>query len=443
MKGKGSFYRWLGYTFWVGAVGAAAWGWYYVNQAVPDRVSIVEEEQEDFSFPLPFFTTLSSESREVALGNDSNIPADQITISGNQSFSMYAGSQGSYQVGLKLFGLIKFKDIQVDVVETRYAIPCGAPIGIYLESDGILVVGTGKLTGENGEEIEPAKGVLKSGDYIEALNGQPLENKEELIEAVAASGGQGVTLSLRRDGRQMDVNLDPVKTQDGSYKLGAWVRDDTQGIGTVTYVDLNGGFGALGHGISDSDTGDLVQSQEGSLYSTQILGVEKGSLGKPGLLSGVIYYGPSYDMGEITKNTEDGIFGTVNASFLKEHGMEEIKEAKGTGEEAIPSQAIPIARRQEVKPGPAKLRSSVSGELKDYDIEIQKVDDNSSHKNKSMVIEITDPELIQLTGGIVQGMSGSPIIQDGKLAGAVTHVFLQDAKRGYGILIENMLEAGE
>lgn len=375
-----------------------------------------------------FFTTLSSDSQEVALGNESNIPADQITISGNQPFSMYAGNEGSYEVGLKLFGLIKFKEIQVNVVQTRYAVPCGAPIGIYLESDGILVVGTGKLTGEDGEEIEPAKGILKSGDYIEAFNGKPLDTKEELIQAVDDSHGEAVTLSVRREGQMVDVSLDPVKTQDGSYKLGAWVRDDTQGIGTVTYVDLNGGFGALGHGISDSDTGELVQSQSGSLYSTEILGIEKGSLGKPGLLSGVIYYGPSYDMGEITKNTEDGIFGTVNDAFLKEYGMEE---------------AIPIAARQEVKPGPAKLRSSVSGEIKDYDIEIQKVDYNSSHKNKSMVIEITDPELIQLTGGIVQGMSGSPIIQDGKLAGAVTHVFLQDAKRGYGILIENMLEAAE
>lgn len=254
-----------------------------------------------FHFPFLFFTTLSSDSQEVALGNESNIPADQITISGNQPFSMYAGNEGSYEVGLKLFGLIKFKEIQVNVVQTRYAVPCGAPIGIYLESDGILVVGTGKLTGEDGEEIEPAKGILKSGDYIEAFNGKPLDTKEELIQAVDDSHGEAVTLSVRREGQMVDVSLDPVKTQDGSYKLGAWVRDDTQGIGTVTYVDLNGGFGALGHGISDSDTGELVQSQSGSLYSTEILGIEKGSLGKPGLLSGVIYYGPSYDMGKLLK----------------------------------------------------------------------------------------------------------------------------------------------
>ena len=426
--GKSNVCRWLRRLFWLSALGITGYAWYSMDRAVPDRVSIIENETEVFDFGLPLSATLFSESQEVALGGGSNIPADQITISSSESFFMSAGEQGRYQVGLKLFGLIKLKDIQVDVVDTRYAIPCGSPIGIYLKSDGIMVIGTGRITGEDGMERDPAYGKLKSGDYIEAFNGQPLDTKEELMEAVNDSQGQEAVVTVRREGEAIDVSLQPVKSAEGDYKLGAWVRDDTQGIGTITYVDMNGRFGALGHGISDSDTGELVQSQSGSLYSTEILGIEKGSLGKPGLLSGVIYYGPSYDMGEITKNTEDGIFGTVNDAFLKEYGMEE---------------AIPIAARQEVKPGPAKLRSSVSGEIKDYDIEIQKVDYNSSHKNKSMVIEITDPELIQLTGGIVQGMSGSPIIQDGKLAGAVTHVFLQDAKRGYGILIENMLEAAE
>ena len=428
MKAMGCFFRRMGKICLAGMMAAAVWGWYRMDRAIPNQVSIVEEEREEFSFPLPLFTTLSSESQEVVLGNESNIPADEITISGNQTFSMYGEDLGSYEVGLKLFGLIKFKDIQVDVVETRYAVPCGAPIGIYLKSDGVLVIGTGKLTGENGEEREPAEGILKSGDYIEALNGKPVGSKEELMEAVDESQGEEVTLSVRRDGEEVDVQLDPVKTEDGSYKLGAWVRDDTQGIGTITYVDLNGNFGALGHGISDSDTGGLVQIQEGDLYSTEILGIEKGTLGKPGLLSGVIYYGPSYDRGEITCNTEEGIFGTINDSFEKEYSLGE---------------AIPVAGRQEVKPGPAKIRTSVSGELKDYDIQIQKVDYNSGQKNKSMVIEITDPELISLTGGIVQGMSGSPIIQDGKLAGAVTHVFLQDPSRGYGILVEDMMASSE
>lgn len=424
MTGKSKFYRWLGRIFWLSIVAVTGYMWYYMDQAVPDRVSIIQNQEEDFSFGLPLKATIISDSEEVSLGNESNIPADQITISGRQHFSMIAGEQGSYQVGLKLFGLIKLKDIQVDVVDTRYAIPCGSPIGIYLKSDGVMVIGTGRITGPDGMEVEPAFGILKTGDYIEAFNGKPMKTKEDLISAVNDSGGQDSVVTVRRDGEPIDVSIKPIASSDGKYKLGAWVRDDTQGIGTITYVDMNGNFGALGHGISDSDTGDLVETSQGALYSTEIMGIEKGTIGKPGLLSGVIYYGPQSHMGDISTNTNEGIFGTVNQQFKKQ----------------LTGEPMEIACRQDVKPGVAYIRSNVSGELEDYEIEIQKVDYNASHKNKSMVIKVTDPRLLELTGGIVQGMSGSPIIQDGKLAGAVTHVFVQDASRGYGILIENMLE---
>lgn len=424
MTGKSKFYRWLGRIFWLSIVAVTGYTWYYMDQAVPDRVSIIQNQEEDFSFGLPLKATIISDSEEVSLGNESNIPADQITISSRQHFSMIAGEQGSYQVGLKLFGLIKLKDIQVDVVDTRYAIPCGSPIGIYLKSDGVMVIGTGRITGPDGMEVEPAFGILKTGDYIEAFNGKPMKTKEDLISAVNDSGGQDSVVTVRRDGEPIDVSVKPIASSDGKYKLGAWVRDDTQGIGTITYVDMNGNFGALGHGISDSDTGDLVETSQGALYSTEIMGIEKGTIGKPGLLSGVIYYGPQSHMGDISQNTNEGIFGTVNQQFKKQ----------------LTGEPMEIACRQDVKPGVAYIRSNVSGELEDYEIEIQKVDYNASHKNKSMVIKVTDPRLLELTGGIVQGMSGSPIIQDGKLAGAVTHVFVQDASRGYGILIENMLE---
>lgn len=424
MTGKSKFYRWLGRIFWLSIVAVTGYTWYYMDQAVPDRVSIIQNQEEDFSFGLPLKATISSDSEEVSLGNESNIPADQITISGRQHFSMIAGEQGSYQVGLKLFGIIKLKDIQVDVVDTRYAIPCGSPIGIYLKSDGVMVIGTGRITGPDGMEVEPAYGILKTGDYIEAFNGKPMKTKEDLISAVNESGGQDSVVTVRRDGEPVDVSVKPIAGSDGKYKLGAWVRDDTQGIGTITYVDMNGNFGALGHGISDSDTGDLVETSQGALYSTEIMGIEKGTIGKPGLLSGVIYYGPQSHMGDIAENTNEGIFGTVNQQFKKQ----------------LTGEPVEIACRQDVKPGVAYIRSNISGELEDYEIDIQKVDYNASHKNKSMVIKVTDPRLLELTGGIVQGMSGSPIIQDGKLAGAVTHVFVQDASRGYGILIENMVE---
>ena len=325
---------------------------------------------------------------------------------------------------LKLFGWLQLKDIQVDVVETRYAIPCGLPVGIYLESDGVMVIGTGRILGKDGQEHEPAAGILKSGDYIEAMNGTPLETKEQLVEQLNQWGGEPVVLDIRRGESRMEVEIDPVEADDGTSKLGVWVRDDTQGIGTMTYVDMNGKFGALGHGISDSDTGQVVVITDGALYETAIMGIEKGTFGKPGVMSGVIYYGPGSSLGRIEDNTEEGIFGTVNQKFQKE----------------ITGEALPVGYRQDVKKGKAYIRSSVSGQLKDYEIEIQKVDYNTDHKNKGMVIQVTDPELLALTGGIVQGMSGSPIIQDGKLIGAVTHVLVQDSSRGYGIFIESMLE---
>ena len=222
----------------------------------------------------------------------------------------------------------------------------------------------------------------------------------------------------------MELRVDPVVAEDGTSKLGIWVRSDTQGIGTMTYLDMNGQFGALGHGISDSDTGEVVQICDGDLYETEILGIEKGSIGKPGVMSGVIYYGPGSVLGSIDANTEEGIFGTVNEKFQKQ----------------LEGEAIEIGYRQDVKKGPAVIRSGVSGEIKDYQIEIEKVDYSTSHNNKSLVLKVVDEELLELTGGIVQGMSGSPIIQDGKLVGAVTHVFIQDSTKGYGIFIENMLQ---
>ncbi len=420
------FYRVLRRTFCAALFFLAGFSWYYADRSIPDEVNIVAEEEELFRLNLPFTTSFESESKEVVLGGKSNIPQGQVRITGGQPISLYSDTQGSYKVGVKLFGLFQLKEMRVNVVDTHYAVPCGIPVGIYLKSNGVMVIGTGTITDTAGAEIEPANGILKSGDYIEAVNGKPLETKEQLMEVVNQAGSNGtgaVDLTIRRDGQEMDVTLDTIAAQDGTYKLGAWVRDDTQGIGTMTYMDLNGNFGALGHGISDADTGQVVSIEGGSLYETQIMGIEKGAAGKPGVMSGIIYYGPQSELGTVTGNTEEGIFGTAG---------EKLKSR-------IQAQALPIGYRQDVQPGKAIIRSSISGEIKDYDIEIVKVDYSTTHKSKGMVIKVTDPELLSLTGGIVQGMSGSPIIQNGMLIGAVTHVFVQDSTKGYGIFIENML----
>lgn len=413
--------------FWVGLLMLLGGSYFYVKRLVPDRVNLVVEEKENFHFSFPFGVSLQSKSEEVLLSNGSNIPSDEIHLQLNQPFSMYAAKEGIYQLDLKLFGFFRLKNIEVDVSDMKYAIPSGAPVGIYLRSNGLMVIGTGEIKSEAGEVLEPADGVLKSGDYIETINGIPASDKSDMIEAVKEAGnlgGKPVTLAVRRNGAKMKVQMTPVKTEEGDYKVGVWIRDDTQGIGTMTYVCTNGEFGALGHGISDSDTGYLVQTSGGELYDTEIMGIEKGEFGKPGVMSGVIYYGTQSRLGEIRNNTDAGIFGIVNERFRSQ----------------VKGKAIPVGYRQDVKKGAAVIRSCVSGEIKEYEVEIQRLDYAPAGKNKDMIIKITDPELLNLTGGIVQGMSGSPIIQNGKLIGAVTHVLVNDPTRGYGIFIENMLE---
>lgn len=424
MKNRRRFRRCLIWTFWGSLLFTIGFTWFYMERRIPDHLNLVAQEREELDLALPFDVTLFSESEEVVLGNESDIPSNQIRLKTDESLSLYARNQGSYRIGLNLFGNIRFKEIQVDVVDSQYAIPCGLPVGIYLKSKGVMVIGTGRIVGEDGQETEPAYGVLQSGDYIEAINGQPLKDKEALITNLNHLETGEALLKVRREGEELELRVNPVKAEDGTYKLGAWVRDDTQGIGTMTYIDTNGNFGALGHGISDSDTGRVVEIENGELYETEILGIEKGTIGNPGVMAGVIYYGPGSQLGTITANTDIGIFGKVNDKMKN----------------SLHAQAVEVGYRQDVKKGQAWVRSDVSGELKDYEIEIQKVDYNPVQKNKSMVIRIVDEELLRLTGGIVQGMSGSPIIQDGKLIGAVTHVFVQDSTRGYGIFVEDMLE---
>ena len=263
---------------------------------------------------------------------------------------------------------------------------------------------------------------MQSGDYIEAINGQPLSDKEALVTNLNHMGESEALLRVRRAGKELELSVNTVKTEDGSRKLGAWVRDDTQGIGTMTYLEEDGSFGALGHGISDSDTGRVVEIENGALYETEILGIEKGSAGNPGVMAGVIYYGPGSRLGSVDQNTDCGIFGTVDEKFRQK----------------ILEQPVEVGHRQDVKKGKAWIRSYVSGSACDYEIEIQRVDYSPARENKSLVFQVTDERLLRLTGGIVQGMSGSPILQNGKLVGAVTHVFVNDPTKGYGIFMENM-----
>lgn len=335
--------------------------------------------------------------------------------------SIDVSERGSYQIPCSLLGMIPLKEVQVQTVEDKWVSVCGASVGLYMETQGVLVVDTGEVTDVEGLAENPAENIVKPGDYILEVNGTPIDGKKELIQKIQSSQGDAMELLVNREGEEIPLSLEPVMTKEQEYKLGIWVRDNTQGIGTLTYVDQDGKFGALGHGISDTDTGELLDVSQGELYQAQIVSVLKGSKGVPGELSGYIEYEDSKQIGTIEKNTTLGIFGQLFPGAT------------------LPEKKVEIGYKQEVKEGEAQLMTQLDGEVKAYDIEITKIDQNQADTNKAFEIRVTDPELLAKTGGIVQGMSGSPILQGGKLIGAVTHVFVQDSSKGYGIFIENML----
>jgi len=378
-------------------------GFLILQNKIPDKVHIAAGQENDINLSLGSF--IEEEILEAGNQGTSNIP------------------EGAVHIRCSLFGVIPIKDVEASVVDRSYVTPSGMPVGIYMETDGVLVVGTGTIGGVDGLEYEPALNIVQSGDYIVGINGSEISGKEELINSINQSGGQEIILKVRRNNDLINLKLLPVMTGEAEYKLGLWVRDDTQGIGTLTYIDEQGNFGALGHGVSDVDTSTILALSEGILYHTDILSVTKGERGIPGELSGIIRYQDDQIIGTINANTDTGIYGGLNTEIEAYSSMESVE----------------IAYKQEITTGPATILCAVDGEVKEYNIEIQKININSKEENKSMILKVTDPVLLEKTGGIVQGMSGSPILQNGRLIGAVTHVFIQDSTSGFGIFIENML----
>lgn len=409
-----------------------AFGYWRMWNLIPDKVRILVNETEQFDLNVPFQADFSEENVGVLSVNDSNIPAGSLHINLQDRFTLRAEQTGSYKLDVKLFGFIQLKQISLDVLNNIEVIPCGNPIGITIRTKGALVLGTGVVTTRSGN-VEPASAALQTGDYIIAVNRVEIDGKEELIKAIQQSADDRLILTILREGEQFEVQIKRVRTAAGDYKIGVWVRDDTQGIGTLTFITTNGRYAALGHGISDVDTGILMTAASGEIYDAEILSITKGKAGTPGELTGVIRKSDQTRLGEVSANTPRGVFGKLSV----ENGVRERLEKKSK------YGVVELGLRQEVKTGPATILCQVDDKVREYKIEIEHVDYGNAKQSKGLVLHITDPELIAKTGGIVQGMSGSPILQDGKLVGAVTHVFVRDATRGYGTFIENMLDFPE
>lgn len=333
-------------------------------------------------------------------------------------------SEHSFEAVCNLFGMIPLTTMEVEVVEKQEVIPGGIAVGVYVQTDGIFVIGTGDVITERGIFESPAKNIVKTGDYITSFQGEEICTKQDLVKKLETFQGEELILGIRRNQEDLQVSIHPVYEEEQCF-IGIWVRDDTQGIGTLTYVTEHKKFGALGHGISDTDSEILMEVETGKIYDCEIIGITKGQAGTPGKLSGKIIYNNAHVYGKVSGNLSGGIYGTANEQLL----------------EAVENTSLPIALKQEVQEGEAVILSAVEGTVKEYTVEITKIYRGEADVQKGMEVKVTDERLLALTGGIVQGMSGSPIIQDGKLVGAVTHVLVNDPTTGYGIFIENMLNA--
>ncbi len=303
-------------------------------------------------------------------------------------------------------------------------IPLGRTVGIKLFSDGVLVVGLTDIQAEAGV-ISPARDMgLKAGDVITHINDRDVDTIEQVQSVIQSLAGHTMSLRVTRGDKQLQLSGAAACSRQGRYQLGAWIRDSMAGIGTMTFYDPRSDtFAALGHGINDVDTAQLMTMESGSIMHSTVTDVKKGLSGAPGELHGS--FDLEKDMGQLYANTRAGIFGTL--------GDESILGA---------AQPIEIAHRSQVKTGKATILSNIAGDrVEEYEVEIIHVYPNVEGELRNLMIKVTDPELLEQTGGIVQGMSGSPIIQEGKLVGAVTHVLVNDPTRGYGIFIENMLDA--
>jgi len=330
---------------------------------------------------------------------------------------------GRIDLDVSMLDVIPLKNITVSVIPKTTVIPLGDSIGMKLYTKGVLVVGMSEIDGNKPYENTG----IEEGDRIIQIDSTQITCTEDLIETVNKSKGKELEIKYVKedDETEMVTNIIPVKTKEDEYKLGLWVRDAAAGVGTVTFYEPSSGkFASLGHGITDVDTGSLVTIAKGELVTANILSIIKGKKGTPGELRGTIDGG--IKLGDVYNNTKFGIFGKINSAsklqISKENEME-------------------VLSRDKIKIGKAQIICEIeTGNKKYYDIEIEKIYVNNNIDNKSMLIKITDKELLEKTGGIIQGMSGSPIIQDGKFVGAVTHVLVNDPTTGYGVFADLMLK---
>lgn len=371
---------------------------------------------------------------------------DRDIVLTNSEFQQYLGRQGilfsniqsvhavdeekdskmnEYVVGYKLFNLFNILTLKVDVVADNQVYAGGNAVGIVLDTKGVILVGSNAIVTKNGLVDTLKNSELKVGDVITKMNSIEINTMDDIATALQVRlGGEDVQVEYKRRGEIRYTTIKPVLDElTKQYKLGLWVKDNAVGVGTLTFVKQDLTYGALGHAITDGESNEPIAVSGGQLYKANIVGIKKGVVGTPGELMGLFVQGRN-QIGDIKENTIYGVYGSIleDSTFLDNKAL------------------IPLGSRSQAKPGKAQILTTLDGEkIETFEVEIIKTNYQSSATEKSMVVKVTDPALLNRTGGIVQGMSGSPIIQDGKLIGAITHVFVSDPTKGFGLYIDWML----
>ena len=384
----------------------------YVCSAISIPKNIVVFEGENLNLKIATGLSLTSGNQQTVL-TSSNISKEKLN------------KEGTDRLNLNLFGGIKVKNVNVSVIPKTTVIPLGTAIGMKLYTKGVLVVGMSQISTISNEKTKPYENSgIEQGDMIVAVNNKEVSTTEELIEEVNKSNGNSVKIKYLKNNETQETSITPVKSKD-NYKIGLWVRDAAAGVGTLTlYEPSTNSFMALGHGISDIDTEKIVEISNGELITANIISIKKGEKGNPGEIKGTIDCGNK--IGEISKNTNLGVYGNVtNKNYLDIDYSNELE----------------VAARNEIKEGKAQIICQLDNDgKKEYDIEIKKIYTTNNEDNKSMLIKVTDENLLNKTGGIIQGMSGAPIIQNGKFIGAVTNVLVNDPTQGYAVFADMMIK---
>ena len=394
--------------------------------SIPGELVLIEGEEYIYNLNSLFPLNIKVDREGVLNLNGEKTVAAGRNVNYSDPVSLRTIKNGSVKLNMRFFGLLPVKTVRVDIVPSRQVAACGNTVGVKLKIDGILVIGVSDVEMINGQKTVPARDTgIKPGYIITSVNDKQILDVNDLIQEIESSAGTPVKIVYRFGSLKGVAYISPAKSaEDRKYHIGLWVRDSTAGIGTLTYYDPSTrSFGALGHGITDIDTGTLMPVESGEILESNILGVKMGKSGTPGELKGIFV--EDTRLGTIIRNSEVGIYGKLDESAITR----------------ISGSLYPVGVRADVKEGPASILSNIDGKsIEEFSIDIQKVSRKNLNGSKGMIIKITDRELLNTTGGIVQGMSGSPIIQGGKIVGAVTHVLVNDPTRGYGIFIEAMLK---